>query len=113
MTAGPELPCWYCEGRDGDGDSYDIRLHGSCHWACEACDERRSLHDAVAQSNKEIARLRAVIQCNSEAAESFLNDILDTKHCGLVDRGDCRDLRGISQVASRKENGGLCAVLGE
>lgn len=36
----PELPCWYCGGKDGDGQPYDPKVHHG--WNCEACDERRA-----------------------------------------------------------------------
>lgn len=62
--------------------------------------------DPVASLRAENDRLRAVIQDNADSARTFLNDVLDAKHIGVVDRGDARDLRGICQVANRPENGG-------
>lgn len=34
----PCLPCWYCEGRDGDGRDFNPKTHTG--WACKACVER-------------------------------------------------------------------------
>lgn len=39
QDAVPCLPCWYCNGVDGDGIAYDPYLHDG--WFCEACEERR------------------------------------------------------------------------
>lgn len=62
----PVLPCWYCEGKDGDGEAYDPLVHHG--WHCEACDERRGLQfllwavdetiKAAAQKGTELGVLR-------------------------------------------------------
>lgn len=49
----PVLPCWYCEGKDGDGQPYDPAVHHG--WRCEACDERRRTQAVVSAAYDYIA----------------------------------------------------------
>ena len=48
-----------------------------------------------------VEALEAALRFADEQAAFFLNEVLDAKHLGLVDRGDARCLREISQVARR------------
>lgn len=81
-------------------------------------DDCREARKALAEANEQIAQLRGfgspktlaesqareqalrrALSGASDAAREFLNDVLDAKHLGVVDRGDARPLREISQIA--------------
>jgi hypothetical protein len=46
-----------------------------------------------------VEALERALRCADENARDFLNDVLDVKYLGVVERGDARPLREISQVA--------------
>lgn len=86
----------------------EMRRQGEAWSATRAANHERHMRTLAERdgARAEIARLRGVIQNNAASASEFLNEVLDVKYLGVIERGDCRDLRIICQVAERPENGG-------
>ena len=61
----PVLPCWYCDGRDGDSRPYNPAVHKG--WHCEACDERRLLRTAERERDEARAEVAVAYQRGAEA----------------------------------------------
>lgn len=81
-------------------------------WGCSRCADEPG-EQGLTGDEKELLRLRdrvreleAGLRDADDAARTFLNHVLDTKYFGLVERGDARPLREISQMARRLLEGG-------